>query len=111
MAPHIDLRIGEEGYRKAYNIVRNLNPELIIILGTGHSMLEGLFSLTEKDFDTPLGPVKTDKKGVRALAQAGKDLLAGDDYVHRSEHSIEFQTIFVKHLFKNKNLPDPTKNS
>jgi AmmeMemoRadiSam system protein B len=53
--------------------------------------------LTFKDFDTPLGVVQTDKDFVERLRQAcGEDLFA-DEYLHRGEHSLEFQVVFLKY--------------
>jgi AmmeMemoRadiSam system protein B len=35
---------------------------------------------------------------IRKLRETGKDVLAPDDFAHRSEHSIELQIIFLQHL-------------
>jgi AmmeMemoRadiSam system protein B len=57
------------------------------------------FCLTLKDFSTPLGTALTDK-GIAAQLQKESpfDLLAGE-WAHRSEHSIEFQVVFLQYLF------------
>jgi hypothetical protein len=56
--------------------------------------------LTEKDFETPFGVIKSDREGVRALQKAGRDVVSPHDFVHRAEHSIEFQTLFLAHLWE-----------
>jgi AmmeMemoRadiSam system protein B len=57
------------------------------------------FALTLKDYDTPLGPAVVDRDVADALARrAGQDLLA-NELAHRSEHSIEFQAVFLWYLF------------
>jgi AmmeMemoRadiSam system protein B len=101
IAPHIDPRRGAAGYAWAYNeLRRHERPELIVILGTSHYG-EGpeLFSATCKDYLTPLGAVPTDRGFIERLAaryaeSRGGDLFA-DEMLHRSEHSIEFQALFL----------------
>jgi AmmeMemoRadiSam system protein B len=63
-----------------------------------------MFSLTEKDYETPFGRVGTDLDVVRGLRQAGGAAVAQDDFAHRSEHSIEFQVIFLQHLLTRKDF-------
>ncbi len=99
ISPHIDLNAGKKVYARAYQEIENSTPRRIIVLGTGHSIQEPLLSLTEKDFETPLGLVKTDKDWVRKLKEFGKGIICDNDSAHRSEHSIEFQLIFLQHLF------------
>ncbi|MFQ5561596.1 MAG: AmmeMemoRadiSam system protein B [Nitrospinota bacterium] len=102
VAPHIDLEVGKEGYRAAYRQIVGYEPERVVILGTGHRVSEGLFSLTKKDFETPLGLLENDKEAVSALEIAGAGLISKNDFDHRNEHSIEFQALFLKYLFKEK---------
>ena len=99
ISPHIDLEAGKKVYAKAYQAIRNSAPRRIILLGTGHSLHESFLSLTEKDFETPLGRVKTDKDCVRKLKEGGDKVISPSDIAHRSEHSLEFQLIFLQSLF------------
>ncbi len=101
VAPHIDLSVGYKVYSSAYKMLRFAKPQQIVVLGTGHQIVNDLFCLTEKDFDTPLGVVKNEKELVKELHQAGRDIVAGGDFAHRAEHSIEFQTLFFRHLLGN----------
>jgi AmmeMemoRadiSam system protein B len=101
IAPHIDPRRGAAAYAWAYNeLRRHERPELIVILGTSHyGAGPELFSATCKDYLTPLGAVPTDRGFVERLAaryagSRGGDLFA-DEMLHRNEHSIEFQALFV----------------
>jgi len=98
-APHIDFPIGGKLYGQAYCAVRHLRPQKIIVLGTGHGLDEGYFSLTEKDFETPLGRAKTDRASAETLRKAGGRAIAPHDLAHRREHSIEFQVVFLQRLF------------
>ncbi|MBN2288549.1 MAG: AmmeMemoRadiSam system protein B [Candidatus Glassbacteria bacterium] len=98
VAPHVEIRTGRKLYAAAYGAVRGRSYDRVIVLGVGHSLESGLFSLTGKDFLTPLGRVETDRRAVEALRRAAGSLAAGDDFAHRREHSVEFQLIFLQHL-------------
>ncbi len=50
VAPHIDLHVGRRVYGRAYNSVRHLEPQRVILLGTGHSLQGSLFSVSNKTF-------------------------------------------------------------
>lgn len=98
-APHIDLAIGQKVYASAYRSIRRLRPRRVLLLGTGHGLADSYFSLTEKDYETPFGRAATDRDAVRSLKKAGKESVSPYDVHHRSEHSIEFQLVFLQRLF------------
>lgn len=103
IAPHIDLRVGGLCYAWAYKeLAERCDADLFILLGTSHYGMENLFVATEKDYDTPLGAVKTDKEFVRALQRRYKGDLFADEILHRTEHSLEFQTLFLQYIFGGK---------
>ncbi len=98
IAPHIDPRRGGSAYAHAYGeLVCREPPELVVILGTSHyGTGPALFTATRKNYATPLGALETDRGFVERLAarySAGD--LFGDELLHRSEHSIEFQALFL----------------
>ncbi|MGH7914836.1 MAG: AmmeMemoRadiSam system protein B [Candidatus Binataceae bacterium] len=101
IAPHIDPRRGAAAYAWAYSeLRRHERPELIVILGTSHyGAGPELFSATRKDYLTPLGAVPTDSGFVERLAAryagSGDSDLFADEMLHRNEHSIEFQALFL----------------
>jgi len=99
IAPHIDLEVGKKVYAKAYRILKDSSPKKVLLLGTGHNLQESYLSLTEKDFATPLGLTRTDREWVKRLKEAGSEVVSPDDFYHRSEHSLEFQLLFLQHLF------------
>jgi AmmeMemoRadiSam system protein B len=98
IAPHIDPRRGGPAYAHAYaELMGREAPELFVILGTSHyGSGPELFTATLKNYATPLGDVRTDSEFVRRLAARYPqgDLFA-DELLHRSEHSIEFQALFL----------------
>ena len=100
IAPHIDLNVGYKSYSSAYQLLKHTAPSRVILLGVGHQLQNALFSLTDKDFETPLGIIKNDQASINRLREAGRDIIASDDFIHRSEHSIEFQIIFLQHILE-----------
>jgi AmmeMemoRadiSam system protein B len=106
LSPHIDLRRGGAAFAWAYKaLVEQSDAELFVIFGTAHAPMRHLFSVSRKNFETPLGTVETDRQFVAALTKnlaatsGGQELnLAADELAGRNEHSIEFQAIFLQHL-------------
>ena len=96
ISPHIDLSVGYKVYSSAYQMLKHTAPSRVVLLGVGHQMVGDLFCLTDKDFETPLGVVKSEQSLIDRLQQSGGGIIAGDDFAHRSEHSIEFQLIFLQ---------------
>jgi AmmeMemoRadiSam system protein B len=102
LAPHIDLAAGHQVYASAYGMLKYTTPSRVVLLCIGHRMFDDLFCLTDKDFESPLGVIKNEPSLIRKLREAGGDIIAADDFAHRSEHSIEFQIIFLQHLLAAK---------
>lgn len=100
IVPHIDLRVGGACYTHAYRALAESAPaEVYVILGTGHGGLLNCYSCLPQDFETPLGLVKHDDRFVAELARQHSFALFSEPLPHRTEHTIEFQTIFLQHLF------------
>jgi len=101
IAPHIDFPRGHVGYAWAYReILRYGLADLYIILGVAHQTPPSPFVLTKKNYDTPFGPAETDKDLAHALAEKASFDLFADEFVHRTEHSIEFQAVYLKYVQK-----------
>jgi len=98
-APHVSPEGGYRSYATAYN---RLEPQhaskTFVILGTSHYGQGEKWGLTRKAYNTPLGPVETDQAFVDRLVERGGDSIEMEDYCHASEHSIEFQTVFLQHV-------------
>ena len=99
LSPHIDFQRGGPVYTWSYReLVERSHAETFVILGVAHQFCRRRFVLTRKDFETPLGIVPTDRSYVDRLASlAGHDLF-DDELSHRTEHSIEFQVVFLQYL-------------
>ncbi len=105
MAPHIDLRVGGPCFAWAYSrLAHSPRPDVFVILGIGHAPMENLFAATAKDFETPLGMLRTDKPFVESLVEAYPGDLLADEFAHRSEHSVELQTIFLRYIFPEEDI-------
>ncbi len=101
IAPHIDYHRGGPAYAWAYRALgERCDADLFVVLGTCHAGMRDPFALTRKDYDTPFGAAVTDRAFVEALAsRAGQDCFASE-IAHRNEHSIEFQAVFLRYLFR-----------
>jgi AmmeMemoRadiSam system protein B len=54
--------------------------------------------LTRKAFETPLGVVPTDGAFIDSLQGRVDYDLFEDEFIHRSEHTIELQAVFLQHI-------------
>jgi hypothetical protein len=103
IAPHIELGCGGPCFAWAYReIAESSDAELFIILGIAHTGTKNLFVLTNKTFETPFGNVETDKDFLNSLQKKSKIDYFEDEFVHRDEHSIGFQAVFLKYLYHQK---------
>ncbi len=100
IVPHIDLDRGGHTYAHGYlRMAREGRPDTVFIFGVAHAGPAVPFILTRKGFATPLGTLETDREIVERLAAAcGWDPFEYEE-VHRTEHSIEFQTLMLARLY------------
>ena len=103
VAPHIDVRAGGRCFAQAYHALATGQPsDIYVILGTGHAGVDGMFTATTLDFQTPLGTAHTDRDFVSALSEElGRDA-AAEEILHATEHVIEFQVIFLQHIMSGR---------
>ena len=98
-APHVSPEGGFNSYAAAY---RRLNPsyagKTFVILGTSHYGEPEKFGLTRKPYQTPFGAIETDRALVDRLEKQAANAIEMEDYCHSSEHSIEFQCVFLAHV-------------
>lgn len=114
VAPHIDIAVGRSAYGHAFAaLAETLESDAaagrrpidrVVILGVGHKLTDSLYSVTTKDYETPLGRLRTDADAVARLAALGPPIVSASDWVHRDEHSAEFPALFLQRLF-----PDPER--
>jgi AmmeMemoRadiSam system protein B len=98
LAPHIDFNRGGPCYSFAYKeLAERSDADLYVILGVAHLSPPNPFVVTAKNYETPFGPVTTDRDAVAALEKRLGKRIYDYEAVHRSEHSVEFQTVFLRH--------------
>ena len=99
IAPHIDLHRGGKCFAHAYHELAKHSPaDLYIILGTGHQSTKSLISLTRKSYSNPIGLLETDQNFIDKLCQDSPIDLFEEELLHREEHSVEFQTLWLRHI-------------
>ena len=99
-APHVSPFGGVEAYRAAYSALTPADADrTFVILGTSHYGHPDRLGLTRKPFVTPYGEAVTDTKLVDELERKLGPAAMVEDYCHAIEHSIEFQVVFLQHLF------------
>ncbi|MFW6303313.1 MAG: AmmeMemoRadiSam system protein B [Candidatus Sumerlaeota bacterium] len=110
VAPHIDPRVGGVCAAHAYRLLDESTaepPELFVLFGTAHQPGSQLFTVLDKPWETPLGRTEADGEALAALKNSLPMLdLTADQYLHKFEHSIEFQLIFLQHLYGTEGMSD-----
>lgn len=99
-APHVSPEGGWQSYRAAYSaLAPSYSDRTFVILGTSHYGEPNRFGLTRKNFVTPYGAAQTDAALVDELFRYAPGAITMEDYCHAVEHSIEFQVVFLQHLY------------
>jgi AmmeMemoRadiSam system protein B len=99
-APHVSPFGGVEAYRAAYRALTPADADrTFVILGTSHYGEPDRFGLTYKPFATPLGQTTPATGLIDKFVQSVPNSIQLEDYCHAIEHSIEFQVVFLQHLF------------
>jgi MEMO1 family protein len=103
LAPHIDYARGGRTYAWGYKeLAERTSASLFVIIGTSHYSGHR-FTLTRKNFKTPLGVAVTDQTYIDGLVKHYGDGLFDDELMaHLPEHSIELEIVFLQYLFEGK---------
>jgi hypothetical protein len=98
VAPHIDPMRGARVYGSAYGMLRGHPARRIIILGISHGGGAVPFVPLAKDLETPFGDCPADHDAIARLCGGLPYDPGGFEILHRSEHSIEFQAVFLRRI-------------
>ena len=103
LAPHIDYARGGRTYAWGYKeLAERSSASLFVVIGTSHYSRHR-FTLTRKNFATPLGVAATDQTYIDGLVKHYGDGLFDDELMaHMPEHSIELEIVFLQYLFEGK---------
>ena len=114
MCPHIDLRAGGETYPPAFTALaaaaHTPRPiELYVILGVAHNggtRPGATFAVaSDKNYATPFGEAPTGRRLIGEWSRrAGRDV-TDQQWVHRTEHSVEFPLLFLQYIQERAHLP------
>lgn len=102
IAPHIDFHRGGPAYAWAYRAAAEAAAaDCFIVFGTAHAGLDGHpFAATAKAYETPFGPLSVDEEVLQALERRAPSDLFAAELAHRTEHSIEFQAVCLRYLYR-----------
>ena len=99
IVPHIDTGRGGAGYAAGYReLAERADAETFLLLGTNHQPSDSMYVATDKAFATPLGRTETDAELLKAIDVLYPHDLFADEMAHRTEHSLEFQALFLQFL-------------
>jgi AmmeMemoRadiSam system protein B len=103
LIPHIDYPRGGTTYAWGYKeVFERTDASLFVIIGTSHYS-SYRFTLTRKDFKTPLGGARTDQDYIDRLVRHYGDGLFDDELLaHLPEHSIELEVVFLQYLYEGR---------
>jgi AmmeMemoRadiSam system protein B len=103
LIPHIDYARGGVSYTWGFKeVVEHTDASLFVIIGTSHYSTSR-FTLTRKDFKTPLGVVQTDQDYIdRLVRHYGGGLFDDELLAHLPEHSIELEIVFLQYLYEGR---------
>jgi len=98
-APHVSPIGGWGTYQAAFRALGDQRGRTFVVLGTSHYGVPDRFGLTRKGYETPFGTARPALNLIDELARKAPDSIQMEDYCHAVEHSIEFQIVFLQHLF------------
>jgi AmmeMemoRadiSam system protein B len=95
VAPHVDFERGGPCYGWAYSALARSEATAFLLLGVAHAGAAQPLVLCTKPYRTPLGTLPVDQEWVEDLLRELPDF-AEAEAVHRTEHSLEFQAVFLQ---------------
>lgn len=102
LIPHIDYARGGTTFAWGFKeVFERTDAALFVIIGTSHYSSER-YTLTRKNFKTPLGITETDQNYIDRLAAHHGDGLFDDELAHLPEHSIELEVVFLQYLYEGR---------
>ena len=103
IAPHIDFTRGGPAYAWAYQALsERAAPDVVVALGVAHVSPDSPWVFTPKTYETPFGPMEVDDELYHKLASRVWYEPRADEWVHKHEHSLEFQAVWLKYLWRDK---------
>jgi AmmeMemoRadiSam system protein B len=103
LVPHMDYGRGGVVYSWGFKeVFERTNASLFIIIGTSHYS-SARFTVTRKNFKTPLGVMPTDQDYIDRLVRHYGDGLFDDQWLaHLPEHSIELEVVLLQWYYNQR---------
>jgi AmmeMemoRadiSam system protein B len=106
MAPHIDFPRGGHAYAWSYQALsQSRPPDAIVALGVAHMSPNSPWVMTPKAYGTPLGPMGLNRELYDELRATLWYDPQFEEMAHRTEHSLELQAVWLRHLWGDKTPP------
>ena len=106
VAPHIDFTRGGPAYAWAYQALSERTPpDVIVALGVAHVSPDSPWTFTPKKYETPFGAMELDDELYDDLSRKVWYEPRADEWVHKNEHSLEFQAVWLRYLWREKTPP------
>ncbi|HEV2280978.1 MAG TPA: AmmeMemoRadiSam system protein B [bacterium] len=103
LAPHIDFARGGPMYGRAYAPLAGLPAGVcVVVVGVAHAGSTAPYVLTAKGYETPFGVVEVDRPLLEAVATRAPFDPLDEEPVHRGEHSVEFQVLWLAHMLRGR---------
>lgn len=104
LCPHIDIPRGKKSYARAYHALQTgTEAEVYVIFGTAHyAYPKTRFVFTRKSYETPYGTLPTDGEFIDRVQKKTSCDLFEYEIIHKGEHSVEFQVLFLQHTMAKK---------
>ena len=104
ISPHIDFERGGDTYGMIWEQVLPMirDVELFVVFGTDHNGDGPRLTLTNQNYNTPLGTIETDTELIDDIARilstdpTVEDHPFADEFNHINEHSIELATVWLQ---------------
>lgn len=101
LLPHIDYPRGNVTYAWGFKeLFERCDASLFVIVATSH-FSPNRFTLTRKNFKSPLGIVPTDQEYIDRLEKSYGDGLFDDPFAHFPEFSVELEVVYLQYLYEN----------
>ena len=105
MAPHIDFQRGGPSYGRAYRFLGSVPVgACAIIVGVAHAAPPTPFVLTRKGYTVTDRVLEVDAPLLDDIVSRYPFDVLAHEAVHRTEHSIEFQALFLDHVAPDRAL-------
>jgi len=106
VSPHIDLNRGGPAYAWAYQALSESSPpDAVVALGVSHMSPNSPWAMTRKSYETPYGALSVHEGLYQEIRACLWYDPADDEWAHRTEHSLEFQALWLRYLWRERTPP------